>query len=110
MKKPIKKKMSIEDLAISMNRGFKRVENLIETKIDELAISTAKGFESVDKRFDSVEKRLVSVEEEIKGVKNQLGGTNKRIDDYAETKVAKIEYKDLSNRVGFVEKKLEIKK
>ena len=54
MKKIIKKKMSIEDLALSMNKGFKRVENLIEKKIDGLAISTAKGFESVDKRFDEV--------------------------------------------------------
>ncbi len=50
MKKTTKRKMSIEDLALSMNKGFKRVEknlgDLIEKKIDGLAISTAKGFES----------------------------------------------------------------
>ena len=36
---------------------------------------------------------------EIEGVKNQLVGTNKRIDDFAETKVSKVVYKVLENRV-----------
>lgn len=103
MKKIIKKKMSIEDLALSMNKGFKRVENLIEKKIDGLAISTAKGFESVDKRFDEVK-------EDTKGVKNQLEGVSKRIDDFAENKVSKITFKELDHRVSFVEKKLQINK
>jgi len=102
MKKIIKKKISIEDLALSMNRGFKRVENLIEKIIDGLAISTAKGFESVDKRFDEVK-------EDIKGVKNQLEGVSKRIDDFAESKASKIEFKELNHRVGFIEEKLVIK-
>ena len=62
MKKITKKKMSIEDLALSMNRGFRRVENLIEKKIDGLAISTAKGFESVDKSFESVDKRFDDID------------------------------------------------
>lgn len=95
--------MSIEDLALSMNKGFKRVENLIEKKIDGLAISTAKGFESVDKRFDEVK-------EDTKGVKNQLEGVSKRIDDFAENKVSKITFKELDHRVSFVEKKLQINK
>jgi hypothetical protein len=88
MKKIIKKKMSIEDLALSMNKGFKRVENLIEKRIDGLAISTAKGFESV---------------------KNQLEGVSKRIDDFAENKVSKINFKELGHRVSFIEEKLAIK-
>ena len=53
MKKTTKKKMSIEDIALSMSRGFKRVESLIEKKIDGLAISTAKGFEGVDEKIDN---------------------------------------------------------
>jgi len=30
--------MSIEDLALSMNKGFRKVENLIKKEIDQLAI------------------------------------------------------------------------
>ena len=95
--------MSIENLALSMNKGFKRVENLIEKKIDGLAISTAKGFESVDKRFDEIK-------EDTKGVKNQLEGVSKRIDDFAENKVSKITFKELDHRVSLVEERLEIKR
>lgn len=86
--------------------------------IDKLAIMIAKGFTSIDARMatkddikDMATKTdIEGIQKEIEGVKNQLAGTNKRIDDYAETKVSKIQYKDLENRVVFVEKKLEIKK
>lgn len=106
MRKEVKKKMTTDKLATLMKAGFggvnKKIDNAVDL-IDKLAASTLKGFESIDKRFDGVET-------EIAGVKNQLAGTNKRIDDFAETKASKIVYKELDNRVGFIEKKLEIKK
>ncbi len=100
MKKIIKKKMSIEDLALSINKGFKRVEILIEKKIDGLAISTARGFESADKRFDKAE-------EDIKGVKNQLVGVNNRIDDFVATRVKYEDHNKLKTRVDVIEKHLK---
>lgn len=103
MKKVIKNKMSIEDLALSMGKGFKRVEKLIEAKIDGLAVSTAKGFEGVDKRFNEVDKRFESLEAKMK---TDVESINKRIDDFAETKVSKIVYKELENRVQKIESKI----
>lgn len=85
MKKDIKKKMTIDDLAIVMAGSFSGLE------------------ERLTKKIDNVENRL-------DGVENKLEGTNKRIDDFAETKVSKITYKELENRIGLIEKKLEIKK
>ena len=49
------------------------------------------------------------MKKDVEGFKNQLEGVNKRIDDYAETKVSKIEHKKLITRVEFIENKLEIK-
>lgn len=89
MKKDVKKKMTIDDLALIMAGSFSGLEERLTNKIGDV--------ESGLKR-------------EIEGVKNQLEGTNKRIDDFAETKVSKTTYKELENRVGFIEKKFEVKK
>ncbi len=86
MKKGTKtKRITNTELLDSINRSFSKVEEKIDTKVEE-------------------------VKKEIEGVKDQLASTNKRIDDFAETKVSKITYKELENRVGVVEKKLETKK
>jgi len=86
MKKKVQKKMTINDLVIVMAGSFTGLETRLTKKIDD------------------VENKLT------KKIENKLEGTNKRIDDFAETKASKIAYKELENRVGFVEKKLEIKK
>ncbi len=39
-------------------------------------------------------------------MKDQIAGTNKRIDDFAETKVSKVVYKELENRVQKIEAKI----
>ena len=106
MKKILKKKMSIEDLALSMNKGFKRVENLIEKKIEKLAISTAKGFENMATKEDI---KNMATKTDIEELKDKITGVEKRIDDFAETKVSKITFKELDSRVGFIERELEIK-
>ncbi|MFZ1020055.1 MAG: hypothetical protein WAN61_03670 [Minisyncoccia bacterium] len=97
MKKILKKKMSIEDLAFSINKGFKRVENLIEEKIDQLAISTAKGFENT------------ATKDDIEGLKSQIQGVNNRIDDISMNRVKYEDHNKLKARVDFIERKLEIK-
>ncbi|KKQ25620.1 MAG: hypothetical protein US41_C0042G0005 [Parcubacteria group bacterium GW2011_GWB1_37_13] len=89
MKKKVQKKMTINDLVIVMAGSFTGLETRLTKKIDDVE-------NKLTKKIDDVE--------------NKLEGTNKRIDDFAETKASKIAYKELENRVGFVEKKLEIKK
>ena len=70
--------------------------------IDKLAIMVAKGFEGIEAKM--------ATKEDIKDMatKTDIEKLTKRIDDLAETKVSKIIYKELDNRVGFIEKKLEI--
>ena len=115
MKKEIKtKKITIDQFAILMKAGFssvnKKINNAVDL-VDKLAISTAKGFENTATKEDikRLENDIEGVKKNIEGVKNQLEGTNKRIDDFAESKVSKITFKELDNRVGFMEEKLEIK-
>ncbi len=98
MKKITKKKITLQDLAfsvdklsLSVNKGFKRVENLIKEEIDGLAISTAKGFASVDKRFD--------------GLDGKFEGLDKRIDDFVVTRVKYEDFNKLKARVDIIEKK-----
>jgi tetrahydromethanopterin S-methyltransferase subunit G len=122
MQKATKKKMTIDKLATEMRAGFSGVNKRIDTTvdlIDRLAVSTAKGFENVDKRFEGVDKRFESVatkddfrslDRKIEGIKDQLEGTNRRIDHLAETRVSKVTYKELEGRVGIVETKLSVKK
>ena|SRR3989338_4633331 len=98
MKKEVKKKMTLDGLAVLIAGSFSGFEERLTKKID-----------GVESRLGGVESRLGGVEKELEGVKNRLEGTNKRLDDLAETKASKITYKEIENRVGFIEKKLEIK-
>jgi len=94
--------MTIDDLAIIVAKGFKKTvtKDDVETSIDNLAVIMAGSFSGLEERLTK----------KIDGLDNRLVGTDKRIDDYAETKVSKISFKELEGRVGVVEKKLEVKK
>ena len=97
IKKNKKGKMTINQLAVLMKTGFSSVnkkichlEEFIEEQIDKLAISTAKGFESVDERFnkvderfESMEKRFDEIDKRFDGIDGKIEGVNKRIDDLA---------------------------
>jgi deoxyadenosine/deoxycytidine kinase len=75
--------------------------------IDDLAIVIAGSFNGLEERLT---KKIGDVEsglkKEIGGVKDQLAGTNKRIDDFVETKVSKVVYKELENRFQKIEAKM----
>lgn len=74
--------MSINGLAQEMRFGFKEVHGAIvktNESIENLAVATKKGFDSVserfdavDERFDKVETRLGAVESGLDGIKNLL--------------------------------------
>ena len=59
------------------------LETLAES-IDNLAIMTAKGFESVDKRFDKVEGRMDKLETEMQGIKTEMQGLRSSVNNYLE--------------------------
>lgn len=120
-----KGRMTIDKLAIMMKAGFggvdKKIDNLdkkndsldqkidrIEDLVDKLAASTLKSFENIEAKMVT-KTDIEGVKEEIRGVKNQLEGTNKRIDDLATNRVKYEDQDKLKTRVGFIEKKLEIK-
>src|SRR3989338_7299871 len=105
MKKEVKKKMTLDGLAVLIAGSFSGFEERLTKKIE--GVESRLG--GVERRLGGVESRLGGVEKELEGVKNRLEGTNKRLDDLAETKASKITYKEIENRVGFIEKKLEIK-
>ncbi len=76
------KEITNKELLESINRSFSKVEEKIDTRINE-------------------------VKEEIKGVKNQLEGTNKRIDDFVVTRVKYEDHNKLKVRVDELESKLK---
>jgi|GEM_PF-5812802 len=90
--------------------------NKSKITIDDLALVIADSFDGLEKRLTNTFKKelgdvkedIEGVKKEMEGVKNQLAGTNRRIDDFAETKVSKITHKELESRVIFLEKKTKI--
>lgn len=111
--KKTKKKMTIEDLAVSMQKGFKSLENKLVTrmdeKIDNLAVMTAKGFDSVDKRFEAIDKRFESVENRLENVELGQKKIFQEILNIHDTFVKRSEFDNLANRLSRVEQKLKLK-
>ena len=98
MKKEVKiKKITNEDLAIMMANSFsgmeERLTNNIATKEDLKNLE-----ERLTKKIDNVEEKLTT----------KIDATDRRIDDFAETKATKTTFKELETRVTKIEKKLEI--
>ena len=115
MKKEAKtKRMTMDKLAGLVKTGFNRVDKKfdhIEDLVDKLAVSALKGFERLEKKMatkDDIKDMATKVD--IEGLKTKVEGIDKRIDDFAETKASKITYKELANRVDFIEDRLEIKR
>ena len=105
VKKTAKNKMTTEDLALSMDKGFKRVENLIEKRVDELAISTANGFESVNKRFNVVEKDISELKKDTSELKESVKGIRGDISNLGDRFPSQFAFDQLSSRVYTLEKK-----
>ncbi|MCX6810534.1 MAG: hypothetical protein NTY30_02220 [Candidatus Berkelbacteria bacterium] len=74
MEKNNEKKLEkmIGKLGNQMARGFADAEKSVDKKIADLAASTAKGFEHVEKRFGKVESRLGGVDVRFDGVEDRL--------------------------------------
>ncbi|OHA79704.1 MAG: hypothetical protein A2747_00130 [Candidatus Yonathbacteria bacterium RIFCSPHIGHO2_01_FULL_44_41] len=102
------KKVTIDDLARMMSKGFGDINKKFgdvnkmiaegREETSELARMVARGFESVDRRFEKVEK-------EISEVKDNLASTRGDVLAMGDRFTLKYEFYDLSTRVGILEQK-----
>ena len=76
-------------------------------KKKEKEITNTELLESINRSFSSIEKKMVT-KDDIKDMatKTDIERINKRIDDYAETKVSNVIYKELEHRVRKIEAKM----
>jgi len=70
-------------------------------------ITNIELLESINRSFSNIEKKMAT-KDDIKDMatKTDVERLEKRIDDFAETKVSKITYKELENRVQKIEAKI----
>lgn len=94
MNKKKEKRITNTELLESINRSFSKIEKKMSTKED---------IENLEKRMD------LKMDTRIEGLKGQIQGIDKRIDDFVETRVKYEDHNKLKIRVGFIERKLEIK-
>lgn len=80
-----------------MKNGAKK-----KVTIDDLAMMVAKELEGMRRDLARIENNLIY---HIGTVKDHIESVNKRIDDFAETKISKTEFKGLESRVSHLEKK-----
>ena len=85
------KKITTDDLAIMIGKGFSGVD---------------KKFEKMDERFDKVENRLEKVENRLEKVENRLEKVEKKIDVFVDT----YDEEKLPMRVEFIENTLNLPK
>lgn len=111
------KKMTIDDLAGMMTKGFESVYKEIAEGREEtngLAIMVAKGFDRIEKRFDTVEGRLGKVEERLDGVEERLENVEEGVQsvrgsilDLGDRTVQRYEFEDLRTRFDGLEQKVK---
>ncbi len=123
------KKTTIDELAVLMEKGFKRQDKRTDEVLEAMnkfAVSVDKRFDGVDKRFDGVDKRFDKIEAEIVDIKEEIRQI--RIDlkqiwsklEEIEQKLGKVsgmakedadalgsEVLDLRQRVNFLEKQIK---
>lgn len=90
---------------------MKKNEKTKKVSTDDLAILINKGFEQVDTRFERVETRISGVDERLTSVRDELlrkfDGTNARIDDSAFNRVKYSDFDLLKKDVDVLKKKFE---
>mgnify|MGYP001593826885 CR=1 FL=1 len=113
--------MTIENLAVMVQKGFKEVGDEFKTVRQEMAA----GFAAVDKRFEGVDKRLMNLEGGVSYLKSrveEIGRTlgkhsdelediSKKLDSFTDPKnkkrfVTYQEFTELESRVTAFEKKI----
>lgn len=98
------RKITNEDLAAMVKRGFDDVTERMAKKTD-----VDKQFEAVDKRFEVVDKRLGRLEMEASHTNARLGVIERDVAEIRKHFVYRDEFEDLMSRVLYLEKKVGIK-
>ena len=88
-----KKKITIEDLAIMVQKGF----------------SEASKKADVDKRFEQVDKKFEKIETQLEHIDNRLYNIEKDVSEIKKNFVSRYEFEDLLDRVKNLEKKIGVK-
>ncbi len=86
------KKITIEDLALMVQRGFD--ETAKKADVDRRFDDIDKRFEQVDNRLDHMDARLSNIEQDIAEIKKHF--------------VYRYEFEDLMARVKYLEQKLGV--
>lgn len=97
MKKVVKKKMTIDDLAIMVASGFQGVDSRLD-KVDS-------RLDKVDSRLDKVESRLGVLEEEVKDLSQNVKSTRRDMLNMGDKFVTHRMFDELASRVYLLEKK-----
>jgi predicted nuclease with TOPRIM domain len=112
----LKSKMTIEKLAEKMDNAFIGVHKKINVgftevhrTIEDLALMTQRGFESVDRRFEAVEVRLDRVEGRLDRIEGRLDAIEMELSDIKKRlreMPTMQEFELLKERVSRLEKEL----
>lgn len=106
MKKVANKKVTIDDLAIMVAKGFDGVHKEMNERFDKVY----DRFDEVDKRFDEVDKRFDKVEKEISDVRENLGTTRMDVLGIGDRFVSRHEFGEHLVHFSLLEKKVEEKR
>lgn len=88
---------------------MKKVTNKKMT-IDDLAVMVAKGFDAVYKKFDEVDSKFDEVKDRLEKVEENLASTRRDILSMGDRFTMKFEFHELANRVGLLEQKRKVKR
>lgn len=82
--------------------------------IDDLAVMVAKGFDGVDRKFDEVNKKIDKeigeVKKDIAEVKENLASTRRDVLSMGDRFTMKFEFHELASRVSVLEQKRKVKR
>lgn len=99
-----------------MTKSTKKVSlESLSTDLDKLAITVAKGFERTATKDDlkdlesRLDKRLIKVEDGVTNLNARVGHVETQIEEINEKLIPVSEFDDLSGRVKYIERKLNIK-
>jgi predicted RNase H-like nuclease (RuvC/YqgF family) len=112
-----KNKVTIEDLAIMVNKGFEEVGSKFKGVYSQFETMDSK-LESMDSKLESMDSKLESMDSKLESMSAQLEETASKDDiRYLDSKIDslkqdnaihKYEFEDLSARVKYVETKAGI--
>ncbi|HEY4479423.1 MAG TPA: hypothetical protein VI981_03665 [Candidatus Paceibacterota bacterium] len=88
---------------------LENIVNKISIQIEKLALSTASGFEDVQKQFGILDNRIGGIEIGIAKGNQKIDGLANRLDDFSNTRVKIDIHENLAKRVERIESKLGIK-